>query len=171
MGLPSLKAQFEALLKAPSISCTQPEHDQSNMEVINLLAGWLETLGFACDIQPIEGQPGKANLVAILGSGPGGLVLAGHTDTVPCNPERWNMDPFALTEADGRWYGLGSCDMKGFFPLIIEAAKDYLDRPFRRPLIVLATADEESAMTGARALVASDLHHARHAVIGEPTGL
>lgn len=171
MGLPSLKAQFEALLKAPSISCTQPEHDQSNMEVINLLAGWLEALGFACDIQPIEGQPGKANLVAILGSGPGGLVLAGHTDTVPCNPERWNMDPFALTEADGRWYGLGSCDMKGFFPLIIEAVKDYLDRPFRRPLIVLATADEESAMTGARALVASDLHHARHAVIGEPTGL
>ncbi|WP_150304612.1 acetylornithine deacetylase [Pseudomonas saliphila] len=171
MGLPSLKSQFEALLKAPSISCTQPELDQSNMEVINLLAAWLEELGFVCDIQPIEGQPGKANLVAILGSGPGGLVLAGHTDTVPCNPERWNMDPFALTEADGRWYGLGSCDMKGFFPLIIEAVKDYLGRPFRRPLIVLATADEESAMTGARALVASDLHHARHAVIGEPTGL
>lgn len=171
MPLPPLKAQFEALLKAPSISCTQPEHDQSNMNVINLLAGWLEELGFSCDIQAIEGQPGKANLVAILGSGPGGLVLAGHTDTVPCNPERWNYDPFALTEADGRWYGLGSCDMKGFFPLIIEAVKIYLDRPFRQPLIVLATADEESSMTGARALVASSLHHARHAVIGEPTGL
>ena len=171
MPLPSLKAQFEALLKTPSISCTQPEHDQSNMGVINLLAGWLEELGFSCDIQTIEGQPGKANLIAILGSGPGGLVLAGHTDTVPCNPERWTYDPFALTEADGRWYGLGSCDMKGFFPLIIEAVKSYRDRAFHQPLIVLATADEESSMTGARALVASSLHHARHAVIGEPTCL
>lgn len=171
MPLPSLKAQFDALLKAPSISCTQPEYDQSNLPVIHLLAGWLEELGFSCDIQPIAGQPGKANLIAIRGSGPGGLVLAGHTDTVPCNPEKWQHDPFALTEADGRWYGLGSCDMKGFFPLIIEAVRSLLDQPFQRPLIVLATADEESSMSGARSLVASSLHHARHAVIGEPTGL
>lgn len=171
MPLPSLKAQFDALLKAPSISCTQPEHDQSNLPVVHLLAGWLDELGFSCDIQPIAGQPGKANLIAIRGSGPGGLVLAGHTDTVPCNPEKWQHDPFALTEADGRWYGLGSCDMKGFFPLIIEAVRSLLDQNFQRPLIVLATADEESSMSGARALVASSLHHARHAVIGEPTGL
>jgi acetylornithine deacetylase len=171
MPLPSLKAQFDALLKAPSISCTQPDLDQSNLPVIHLLAGWLETQGFSCDIQPIPGQPGKANLVAIRGSGPGGLVLAGHTDTVPCNPEKWRHDPFALTEADGRWYGLGSCDMKGFFPLIIEAVRSFDDQRFQRPLIVLATADEESSMSGARSLVASSLHHARHAVIGEPTGL
>lgn len=170
MPLPSLKAQFAALLQTPSISCTQPEHDQSNLAVIQLLAGWLSELGFDCRIQPIADAPGKANLIASLGMGPGGLVLAGHTDTVPCNPERWQHDPFALTEADGRWYGLGSCDMKGFFPLIIEAVRA-LDRPLSRPLIILATADEESAMGGAQALVADDLLGARHAVIGEPTGL
>ncbi len=170
MPLPSLKAQFAALLQTPSISCTQPEHDQSNLAVIQLLAGWLSELGFDCRIQPIADAPGKANLIASLGTGPGGLVLAGHTDTVPCNPERWQHDPFALTEADGRWYGLGSCDMKGFFPLIIEAVRA-LDRPLSRPLIILATADEESAMGGAQALVADDLLGARHAVIGEPTGL
>jgi acetylornithine deacetylase len=171
MSVPSLKAQFDALLKAPSVSCTQPEYDQSNLAVIHLLAGWLEGLGFSCDIQPIAGQTGKANLIAIRGSGPGGLVLAGHTDTVPCNPEKWQHEPFALTEADGRWYGLGSCDMKGFFPLIVEAVRSLLDQNFQRPLIVLATADEESSMSGARSLVASSLHQARHAVIGEPTGL
>ena len=61
--------------------------------------------------------------------------------------------------------------MKGFFPLIIEAVRDYVDQPFKQPLIVLATADEESSMSGARALVASGLPKARHAIIGEPTGL
>ena len=171
MPLPSLKAQFAALLQTPSISCTQPEHDQSNLAVIHLLSDWLSELGFQCTIQPVAGAPDKANLIASLGSGPGGLVLAGHTDTVPCNPERWQHDPFALTEADGRWYGLGSCDMKGFFPLIIEAVRSLLEQPLQRPLIILATADEESAMGGAQALVADDLLGARHALIGEPTGL
>ncbi|HJE28958.1 MAG TPA: acetylornithine deacetylase [Pseudomonas nitrititolerans] len=171
MPLPSLKAQFAALLQTPSISCTRPEHDQSNLAVIHLLSDWLSELGFECTIQPVAGAPDKANLIASLGSGPSGLVLAGHTDTVPCNPERWQHDPFALTEADGRWYGLGSCDMKGFFPLIIEAVRAVLDQPLQRPLIILATADEESAMGGAQALVADDLLGARHAVIGEPTGL
>lgn len=171
MAVPDLKTQFAELLQSPSISCTQPDWDQSNLGVVHLLADWLTDLGFACDIQPIADHPGKANLIATYGSGPGGLVMAGHTDTVPCNPERWQYDPLQLTEADGRWYGLGSCDMKGFFPLIIEAVKGYLDQPFKQPLIILATADEESTMSGARALVASGQPKARHAVIGEPTGL
>ncbi|MBL4832762.1 MAG: acetylornithine deacetylase [Pseudomonas sp.] len=171
MAIPSLRAQFDALLQTQSISCSQPSLDQSNLDVIHLLASWLEELGFNCQIQEVPNEPGKANLIATLGSGPGGLVLAGHTDTVPCDPELWQYDPFKLTEADGRWYGLGSCDMKSFFALIIEALKQHADKPFKQPLIILATADEESSMSGAQALAASDLSHARHAVIGEPTGL
>lgn len=171
MAIPSLRAQFDALLQTQSISCSQPSIDQSNLDVIHLLASWLEELGFNCQIQEVPNEPGKANLIATLGSGPGGLVLAGHTDTVPCDPELWQYDPFKLTEADGRWYGLGSCDMKSFFALIIEALKQHADKPFKQPLIILATADEESSMSGAQALAASDLSHARHAVIGEPTGL
>ncbi|WP_339842459.1 acetylornithine deacetylase [uncultured Halopseudomonas sp.] len=171
MAIPSLRAQFDALLQTQSISCSQPELDQSNLDVVHLLAAWLEDLGFNCRIQPVPDEPGKANLIATLGSGPGGLVLAGHTDTVPCDPELWQHDPFKLTEANGRWYGLGSCDMKSFFALVIEALKEYTDRQFKHPLIILATADEESSMSGAQALAASDLSNARHAVIGEPTGL
>jgi len=117
MAIPSLRAQFDALLKAPSISCTQADMDQSNLGVIHLLADWLGFAGFQVHHSGTSPtKPGKANLIAILGTGPGGLVLAGHTDTVPCNPERWQHDPFKLTESDGALVRASAvCDMKGFF--------------------------------------------------------
>ena len=169
MSLPSLQQQFAALSAAPSVSCTQPHWDQSNRGVIELLAGWLGDLGFACEIQDVA--PGKANLLATFGSGPGGLVLAGHSDTVPFDAALWHSDPLRLTAQGDRWVGLGVCDMKGFFPLVIEALRGLLDQPFRQPLLVLATCDEESSMAGARALAAAGRPLGRAAVIGEPTGL
>ena len=146
--IPSLKEQFAALIAAPSVSCTQPGWDQSNRPVIELLAAWLGELGFACETPEVA--PGKFNLLASYGSGPGGLVLAGHSDTVPFDGELWTADPLRLREADDCWYGLGSCDMKGFFALVIEAVRPLLEQPFRRPLLILATCDE-SSMSGARA--------------------
>jgi acetylornithine deacetylase len=164
-----MKDQFAALIAAPSVSCTQPSLDQSNRAVIDLLAGWLGDLGFACDIQQVS--PGKFNLLATYGTGPGGLVLSGHSDTVPYDDALWKTDPLKLTEVDGRWVGLGSCDMKGFFALAIEALQPLLDKPFTQPLIILATCDEESSMSGAKALAAAGGTLGRAAVIGEPTGL
>lgn len=169
MPLPSLKDQFAALIATPSVSCTQPNWDQSNRAVIDLLAGWLGDLGFTCEIQQVA--PGKANLLASYGSGPGGLVLAGHSDTVPFDAALWQSDPLKLTEQGDRWIGLGVCDMKGFFPLVIEAVRSLLDQPFKQPLLILATCDEESSMAGARALAAAGKPLGRAAVIGEPTGL
>ena len=169
MSLPSMQEQFAALIAAPSVSCTQPSLDQSNGPVIDLLANWLTELGFACEIQQVE--PGKFNLIATFGSGPGGLVLAGHSDTVPYDEALWTTDPLKLTEVDGRWVGLGSCDMKGFFALAIEAVRGLIDQPFKQPLIILATCDEESSMSGAKALAAAGRPLGRAAVIGEPTGL
>ncbi|TXH97380.1 MAG: acetylornithine deacetylase [Pseudomonas sp.] len=169
MSLPSLQDQFAKLIATPSVSCTQAHWDQSNRAVIDLLAGWLADLGFACEIQEVA--PGKANLLATFGSGPGGLVLAGHSDTVPFDAALWQSDPLRLTEQGDRWVGLGVCDMKGFFPLVIEAVRGLLDQPFRQPLLVLATCDEESSMSGARALAAAGRPLGRAAVIGEPTGL
>ncbi|MDQ7987684.1 acetylornithine deacetylase [Pseudomonas sp. G34] len=169
MPLPSLKDQFAALIATPSVSCTQADWDQSNGPVIELLAGWLSDLGFSCEIQTIE--PGKFNLLASYGSGPGGLVLAGHSDTVPFDAALWQTDPLKLTEVDGRWVGLGACDMKGFFALVIEAVRPLLEQPFKQPLIILATCDEESSMSGARALAEAGRPLGRAAVIGEPTGL
>jgi len=169
MSLPPLKEQFAALIAAPSVSCTQPGWDQSNLAVIELLATWLGELGFSCEIQSVA--PGKANLLASLGSGPGGLVLAGHSDTVPFDAALWQSDPLRLSEQGDRWVGLGVCDMKGFFPLVIEAVRGLQGQPLQQPLLVLATCDEESSMSGARALADAGRPLGRAAVIGEPTGL
>ena len=141
-----------------------------NLPVIELLANWFGDLGFKTQIIPLA-QTGKANLIATLGSGDGGLVLAGHSDTVPYDANGWQSDPFKLEERDGKLFGLGATDMKGFFPVIMAAVKPFLDTPLKHPLIVLATADEESSMSGARALAAAGKPKARYAVIGEPTEL
>ncbi len=163
--------QLRQLVATPSVSSTDPRWDQGNRAVIDLLAGWLEDLGFSTRIQAVSADGGKANLIATRGGGPGGLVLAGHTDTVPFDEGRWQSDPLGLSERDHRLYGLGSADMKGFFPLAIAAAAAFRDTALKQPLILLATADEESSMNGARALAAAGKPKARAAIIGEPTSL
>ncbi len=176
---PSLREMLCTLIALPSISSVSPRFDQSNRPIIDCLATWLDAAGFQTEIIPVSAagsaQPEKANLIATLGAGPGGLVLAGHTDTVPYDEGRWRTDPFRLSEVDQRLYGLGTADMKGFFALALEALRPHLE-PARRnalqhPLIILATADEESTMSGARTLVELGRPKARYAVIGEPTGL
>jgi acetylornithine deacetylase len=168
---PPLVPMLQGLIGTLSVSSITPAFDHSNRPVIHLLAGWLESAGFRVEVLPIPGHPDKANLLGTLGSGPGGLVLAGHTDTVPFDAPLWSHDPLRLTEADGRYYGLGTADMKSFLALAIEAARGLAPGDLKRPLMILATADEESSMTGARALVAAGRPLGRYAVIGEPTGL
>lgn len=170
-SIPGLITMLSELVATPSVSSTLPTLDQSNLGVIQKLEGWLSDLGFRTEVLPIAGHAGKANLIATLGEGPGGLVLAGHTDTVPYDERLWRSDPLRLTERDQRLYGMGTCDMKGFFPLALTAASEVAGQPLRRPLIVLATADEESSMAGAEALVELGRPAARYALIGEPTGL
>lgn len=161
--------QLQQLIALPSVSCTDAAIDQGNIAVIELLANWLSDMGFSCEIMPVGIN--KANLIATLGKGSGGLVLAGHTDTVPCDAQLWASDPFTVSERDGKLYGLGIADMKGFFPAVINAAQAYIKTPLRAPLIILATCDEESSMAGAKALVAAQKPKGRFAVIGEPTSL
>ena len=159
------------MIAAPSVSSTDPLFDQSNRDVVEMLANWFADLGFAIELQLVSSDPDKLNLIACLGQGEGGLVLSGHTDTVPCDESLWQQDPFKLSEIDNKLYGLGSTDMKGFFPIVL-AALDKIDlNKLNRPLFVLATCDEESTMAGAKALVSSRHALGRHALIGEPTGL
>jgi len=164
-------SHLRQLVGTSSVSSTDPGWDQGNRAVVELLADWLADMGFHTEIQAVCADGSKANLIATLGSGPGGLVLSGHTDTVPYDDGLWQSDPLGLTERDNRLYGLGSTDMKGFFPLAIAAASAFQGTPLKQPLIILATADEESSMNGARALAAAGHPRARAAIIGEPTGL
>ncbi len=166
---PTTLEMMQHLIATPSVSCVDPAIDQSNLPVIELLANWLNELGFAVEILPVA--EGKANLIATLGTGTGGLVLAGHTDTVPYDDDRWQHNPFKLSEDNGRLYGLGTSDMKAFLALAIEAALEFEKSDYKQPLIILATSDEETTMAGAKALVDACKPAARYAVIGEPTGL
>jgi acetylornithine deacetylase len=167
----ALIRDIAGLVAIPSISCVAPDRDLSNRPVVDHLANRLEDRGFDVMIQELAGTGGKANLIATLGSGPGGLVLAGHTDTVPCDPPLWSSDPFTLVERDQRLYGLGTCDMKSFLALAMHAAEAVEARRQTAPLVIVATADEESTMAGARALAAAGRPTGRFAVIGEPTGM
>ncbi|MFD2113235.1 acetylornithine deacetylase [Thiorhodococcus fuscus] len=168
---PPLTRMLAELVGTLSVSSVTPDFDHSNRPLIDLLATWLESAGFRVEILPIPGHPDKFNLLGTMGTGPGGLVLSGHTDTVPFDAPLWTHDPLKLTEADGRYYGLGITDMKSFFALALEAARGLSAHDLDRPLMILATADEESAMYGARALVDAGRPLGRYAVIGEPTGL
>lgn len=169
--VPGIQQMLATLVATPSISSVSSQWDQSNEGVISQLSQWLSALGFRVETMAVPGAHRKYNLIATRGEGPGGLVLSGHTDTVPFDDSRWETDPFTLSERSDRWYGLGTCDMKGFFPLAIEAAWRARDQEFKEPLVVLATADEESAMGGARELVHAGRPRGRYAVIGEPTEL
>lgn len=168
---PAFRQSFAQLIAAPSVSSSEATRDMSNRGVIDLLAQWLEGAGFSVEVLPVPDAPGKFNLVAAAGRGEGGLVLSGHTDTVPYDEDAWDSDPFELSERDGRLYGLGTSDMKCFFPMVLEALREIETGRLRRPLVVLATADEETNMAGARSLAESGRRLGRFALIGEPTGL
>ncbi|MCH8500553.1 MAG: acetylornithine deacetylase [Aliidiomarina sp.] len=174
--LPSFMDMYRDLIAAPSVSCLEPTWDISNRQVIELLGLWLSSLGFHVEIQELERQAGKYNLLASIGPEPtdgsaAGLLLSGHTDTVPWDEGRWTRDPFTLTEADGKLFGLGSADMKGFFAFVIEAVRDLDLSKLKKPLRILATADEETSMAGARELHRFANLKPEYAVIGEPTNM
>lgn len=174
LQLPSFIQMYRELIATPSVSCLDPSWDTSNKAVIEKLTQWLESLGFQIDIHELDHQPGKYNLLAHYlpeGATEGGLLLAGHTDTVPWDEGRWTQDPFTLREDNGRLYGLGSADMKGFFAFVLEALRSIDLTTLTKPLYILATADEETTMAGARELDAFGHLKPAFAVIGEPTSM
>ena len=92
-NLPNFSQSLTQLIACSSISSTQPSWDQGNKEVIQLLATWFEQLGFSIEVQQVPETTNKFNLLAKLGTGEGGLLLAGHSDTVPFDENRWQSDP------------------------------------------------------------------------------
>ncbi len=169
-------------LVAPNtISSANPALDRGNRAAAEALANRLEAAGFDCDITAIGERDDKVNLIARLGDASAdakggaaerGLVFAGHLDTVPYDTDAWSSDAFDLNERDGRLYGLGVTDMKGFLALAAGVAGEYADRRLAAPVTLLISADEECGMDGARALRdSSQARPGRYCVIGEPTGL
>ena len=163
--------RYRQLIALPTISSLDANEDLSNKTLIELLANWLSDLGFKTEILPVEGARQKYNLLATYGEGEGGLLLAGHTDTVPFDEGRWTFDPFTLTEQAGKLYGLGTADMKGFFAFVLDVVSRLDLSQTRKPIRILATADEETTMLGARTFAQHSQIRPDCAIIGEPTSL
>ncbi len=146
---------------------------RSNLEMVDFLHGVLKNLGMEVGtVASAEGE--KANLFASLGPRDrGGLMLAGHMDVVPVEGQLWHTDPFKLIQAEGRFYGRGTADMKSFMAQAILAAEAVRHRKLKLPLQLAFTYDEEVGCHGARRLMAEWPATAQPlpkcAVIGEPT--
>ncbi|MEE4230574.1 acetylornithine deacetylase [Pseudomonas viridiflava] len=145
---------------------------EPNMALIDYVRDLLATKGIESLI--VKDETGKkANLFASTGPREQpGVLLSGHTDVVPAAGQAWTMPPFQATLRDGRIYGRGTCDMKGFIALAIDAMLDAADMTLTRPLQLALSHDEEIGCVGVRRLL--DVLHLAPVrpflcVVGEPT--
>ena len=154
------------LIAYPTVSA------DSNLALIEHLAGLLDNAGARVEVFR-DASGGKANLFATLGPDiDGGILLSGHSDVVPVADQAWTTDPWEMVERDGRLYGRGTCDMKGFIATAVALAPLYAQKATARPIHFAFTHDEEIGCLGAQAL--APILQARGvkprvAIIGEPT--
>ena len=147
---------------------------KSNLDLIGWVADYLD--GYGVESALTSNADGtKANLFATIGPGSrGGVILSGHTDVVPVAGQAWASDPFRLEARDGRFYGRGTADMKGFIALVLALVPQALQQRLEIPLHLAFTYDEEVGCLGVPALIASLPEGAarpRLAIVGEPTGM
>ncbi|MDW5376568.1 acetylornithine deacetylase [Halomonas sp. HP20-15] len=163
----SAQQLLETLVGHPSVS------RDSNLELIRFIEGYLDEFGLP--YQRIENDDGtKANLLARIGPQvEGGVVLSGHTDVVPVDGQPWTSDPFSLTERDdGRLYGRGSCDMKGFIACALAQVPRWVEQELTRPIYLALSYDEEVGCIGAPRLIETlmaDEPRPAAVIVGEPT--
>ncbi|SHH10096.1 acetylornithine deacetylase [Cognatishimia maritima] len=158
---------LERLIAFPTVS------DTSNLALVEYVDGYLRSHG----VEPIRVSHGTEPKEAIYANiGPrkdGGVLLSGHTDVVPVKGQNWDRDPFQLTERDGKLFGRGSCDMKGFVALSLATVPYALKAGIARPLQIALSFDEEVGMTGAPIMLdhmqSSGFPKAEAVIVGEPT--
>ncbi|MDU9401251.1 acetylornithine deacetylase [Pseudomonas sp. zfem004] len=146
----------------------------SNLELIGFIRDYLAGLGVDSELFLNE-EGTKANLFATIGpTDRGGVVLSGHTDVVPVDGQAWTVEPFELTERDGRLYGRGTADMKGYIASVLAAVPAFLAQPLKLPVHLAFSYDEEVGCLGVRSMLEAlqqRPHKPRLCLIGEPTEL
>ncbi|MDN6180979.1 MAG: acetylornithine deacetylase [Halomonas subglaciescola] len=149
----------------------------SNLALIEYVEAYLARHGVEAE-RIMSPCGNKASLMARIGpEAPGGMVLSGHTDVVPVDGQPWSSAPFTLRDGgDGRLYGRGSCDMKGFIACALANVPEWVNAPLERPIYLALSYDEEIGCVGAPALIERFLQYDRHAasahvIVGEPTGM
>lgn len=166
--LDQTKSILKELIAYPTVS------SDSNLALIEWIASQLEALG--AEVEIFKDPSGtKANLFATLGPiKDGGIVLSGHSDVVPVADQDWTHDPFDMIEKDGKLYGRGSCDMKGFIAATLAMAPLFAEAKLKRPVHFAFTHDEETGCIGARSLIEEIKKRSIKpaiAIIGEPTSM
>lgn len=145
---------------------------ESNLGLIDFVREYLAGHGVASRLFFNETQT-KANLYATIGpDAPGGVVLSGHTDTVPADGQNWRSDPFTLEERQGRLYARGAADMKGFIASALALVPEFVAAVTRTPLHLAFSYDEEVGCTGVHSMVrhiAAHLPRPKAVIVGEPT--
>ncbi len=146
----------------------------SNLELIGFIRDYLARHGVDSELI-YNPQRTKANLFASIGpSDRGGVVLSGHTDVVPVDGQAWSVEPFVLSERQGRLYGRGTADMKGFIAAVLAAVPGLTRRRLRLPVHLAFSYDEEVGCLGVRPML-ERLQQRSHkpllCLIGEPTEL
>lgn len=143
----------------------------SNAPLIAYVQSYLR--GYGVESHLVHGPDGKANLFATVGASvPGGVVLSGHTDVVPVDGQAWTGSPWQLTERDGRLYGRGTSDMKGFVALMLALVPHAAAASLQRPIHLALSYDEEVGCQGAPSLVRAMAEHVpapSAVIVGEPT--
>lgn len=146
---------------------------KSNLALIRFVQEYLDSHGITSTLVSSEDGE-KANLYATIGHGDGGIGLSGHSDCVPVKGQNWSSDPFTLTMRDGKLYGRGTCDMKGFIACVLASVPLFKSRKLKEPIHIIVSYDEEVGCVGVRPLIArlgADLPRPRAVIIGEPTNM
>jgi acetylornithine deacetylase len=147
---------------------------ESNLQLIAFVREYLAQLNVSSELIFNE-ERSKANLFATIGPADvPGIVLSGHTDVVPVDGQAWSVPPFQLSERDGKLYGRGTTDMKGFIASVLAAVPGFLAQPLRLPIHIALSYDEEVGCLGVRDLIARLAERPckpRLCIIGEPTQL
>ena len=168
MNEASSRAVLERLIGFPTVS------RDSNLALIAFIQEYLANLGVECELFHNADRT-KANLFATIGPRDrGGVVLSGHTDVVPVDGQAWSREPFRLTERDGRLYGRGTADMKGFIASVLAAVPGFLGKELKIPVHLAFSYDEEVGCLGVRPMLAELARRPNKPVlclIGEPTEL
>lgn len=145
----------------------------SNLALIHWVRDYLAAHGVE-SVLSHGADPGKANLFATIGTGEGGIVLSGHSDVVSVDGQDWSSDPFALTERDGKLFGRGTCDMKGFIAACLAKVPALAAAELPEPVHLAFSFDEEIGCKGVGHmlddLVARGVRP-RGCVVGEPTSM
>jgi acetylornithine deacetylase len=146
----------------------------SNLALIEFVRDYLQGLGVDCELI-YNAERSKANLLASMGPQvAGGIVLSGHTDVVPVDGQAWTVEPFCLSEADGKLFGRGTADMKGYLASVLAAVPLFLASDLRRPVHLALSYDEEVGCLGVRSLLEllpQRIPAPALCLIGEPTEL